>query len=349
MRKKFYSRLAITTIMIIIIVVFIGYFEAIGIMKKTMSLSNLVPSNNILTITASKDLNISTHDDVLRKNTGNISSNSEVTVSLIPKDSYAKYKYSLYFEIEKNEFTYTTPEKTPELLLTVTDPNGKVLSNLDVTTSKDSILVVDNYIIESFNGEEVINNWSFKLSMQNLDTLQSANQNKEIIGRIVITKEDITEYNDNSFKILKTILNPINEESMKVDVVVSNPNEYVEYYYSLDNKTWIKDEDSHIFTGLVNNNKYHVYVKVITLDKELLNDLELDFNVVNVNLICKNCISDKNSIYTFADNAVSFKIIAASGYDLKNAVVLGDNCDLSNDILVASNNDHTRSCVIMVK
>lgn len=46
-------------------------------------------------------------------------------------DNNATYNYYVYFQINSNNYIYTTPEQTPEIILTITDPEGNPVTNID--------------------------------------------------------------------------------------------------------------------------------------------------------------------------------------------------------------------------
>ena len=63
---------------------------------------------------------------------GNLSSSATASATLLANNSSntATYTYYVYFKINSNEFTYTTSDSKPEIILTVTDPTGQPVSKL---------------------------------------------------------------------------------------------------------------------------------------------------------------------------------------------------------------------------
>ncbi len=137
---------------------------------------------------------------------GNIYSETSATTTLKshnPEVGVYAY-YTVYFEIDKNGYSYSTEEKTAELILTVIDPDGNIVTNssdlnyvtvndvsgFDVTEEAGSINIVDNYRFESKSSVGVSKTWNFKLTMINLNSNQDINQNRNFEASIKFIVDD---------------------------------------------------------------------------------------------------------------------------------------------------------------
>ena len=114
----------------------------------------------------------------------------------------ASYKYNVYFLIEKNSFVYTTQDKKTEIVLTIIDPNGTELNNLnglnyldgtttggvkgfDITTIDGLFHIASDYSIVATPSNTFVNqNWQFKITFINLENNQVENEGKELKARI---------------------------------------------------------------------------------------------------------------------------------------------------------------------
>ena len=144
---------------------------------------------------------------------GNITDNVTATASLKANSTKntAKYNYYVYFQIESNDYVYTTTDKKPEIVLSITGPNGEITSvdgltyvtatnadgtvvkGFDITESKPSVVKIANaYEISSSSSTNYTNQeWTFTVTFINLDTNQVGNQNKNLTGKVLIQQEKI--------------------------------------------------------------------------------------------------------------------------------------------------------------
>ena len=144
---------------------------------------------------------------------GNLSDNVTATASLKANSTKntATYNYYVYFQIESNDYVYTTTDKKPEIVLSITGPNGEITSvdgltyvsatnadgtvvkGFDITTLGKSITkIADSYEISSSSSTNYTNQeWTFTVTFINLDTNQVGNQNKNLTGKVLIQQEEI--------------------------------------------------------------------------------------------------------------------------------------------------------------
>ena len=144
---------------------------------------------------------------------GNLSDNVTATASLKANSTKntATYNYYVYFQIESNDYVYTTTDKKPEIVLSITGPNGEITSvdgltyvsatnadgtvvkGFDITTLGKSITKIANaYEISSSSSTNYTNQeWTFTVTFINLNTNQAGNQNKNLTGKVLIQQEEI--------------------------------------------------------------------------------------------------------------------------------------------------------------
>ena len=144
---------------------------------------------------------------------GNLSDNVTATASLKANSTKntATYNYYVYFQIESNNYAYTTTDKKPEIVLSITGPNGEITSvdglkyvsatnadgtvvnGFDITEQSSSVIkIADSFEISSTSSTNYTNqDWIFKVSFINLDTNQADNESKQLTGKVLIQKEEI--------------------------------------------------------------------------------------------------------------------------------------------------------------
>ena len=116
----------------------------------------------------------------------------------------ANYSYWVYFNISNNTFTYSDGS-TPEIILTVTGPDGNPVTNVegltygtyngvagfDITTENGTFTIASDYAIAvNSNTEPTEQTWNFTLTYLNLDFDQSGNYGNSMTTEISMTKEE---------------------------------------------------------------------------------------------------------------------------------------------------------------
>ena len=115
----------------------------------------------------------------------------------------AEYSYWVYFTISNNTFVYSDGS-TPEIILTVTDPTGNPVTNIDgltygtfngvagfdVTTANGVFAVASDYAITSSSSTIATEQtWNFTLTYLNQSYDQSANYGNSMTTEIKMQKE----------------------------------------------------------------------------------------------------------------------------------------------------------------
>ena len=144
----------------------------------------------------------------LKENGTNYTTSTTATASLKANSTKntATYNYYLYFQIENNTFTYTNGT-TPEIILTITNPNGEEVTSIDgltygtfngvsgfdVTTQNGLFNIANNYSITSNSSTTFTNQvWNITLTYLNLPIDQSGNFGKSMGVNILLQKEEIS-------------------------------------------------------------------------------------------------------------------------------------------------------------
>ena len=141
----------------------------------------------------------------LKENGTNYTTSTTATASLKANSTKntATYNYYLYFQIENNTFTYTSGT-TPEIILTITNPNGEEVTSIsgltygtfngvsgfDVTTQNGLFSIANNYQITSNSSTTAtIHEWTITLTYLNQAFDQSGNFGKSMEVGVLLQKE----------------------------------------------------------------------------------------------------------------------------------------------------------------
>ena len=141
----------------------------------------------------------------LKENGTNYTTSTTATASLKANSTKntATYNYYLYFQIENNTFTYTSGT-TPEIILTITNPNGEEVTSIegltygtfngvsgfDVTTQSGLFNIANNYQITSNSSTTAtIHEWTVTLTYLNQAYDQSGNFGKSMEVGVLLQKE----------------------------------------------------------------------------------------------------------------------------------------------------------------
>ncbi len=170
-----------------------------------IKVSNVSPIINTNTATimdwlifdVGKPVYILANDANFGKDMGSITSSMQASATLKVEsaESVTKtYYYNLKLEIPSNEFIYTTEDQQAELLIKVTDPTGKELTEIpgleyvesqgyqgfDITTKNGDFYIAENYKIST--NTIVEHKWQVEIILVNLDTNQYMNIGNDFNG-----------------------------------------------------------------------------------------------------------------------------------------------------------------------
>ena len=130
----------------------------------------------------------------------------EAILTAGPDSIYAPVTYHAYLEINDNTFVYSINEKTPELLLTVIGPNGKItslpglkyktvgnVSGFDITTRRNKIALTPNDIGQKISitssSPTTTQTWTVKLTFLKQNGDQSINDGKIFSANLILQQD----------------------------------------------------------------------------------------------------------------------------------------------------------------
>ncbi len=213
MENKRKNVLLVITLFTLIILVFgatYAYFQAQTGLGASANINVTANTTDSLKFEVGKDLSLNITQENFGEGAGNQSDIATAKATLIAnnKTNATSYNYYLYLLVGKNEFVYTTEERTPEVLLQITKPDGTVLTNLeglnyvtvgetsgfDITTKKGLVTIADNKLIEvleSNTEHKTEEEWQVGIVFVNLDTNQQENTGKQFNAQLKIQQEEI--------------------------------------------------------------------------------------------------------------------------------------------------------------
>ncbi len=168
-------------------------------------------AGDTLVFTKGTDLSLSATSDNFTTGGSNLTATSNPKVKLVKGsagDEEASATYYAGIIINSNNYTYSTSDKKAEVLLTVKDENGNVVTSssdaLTYTTSggvsgfditgKTGIynIVIKHPITTTSSSTGTTHTWTFILTFVNLSTDQSINENASLSMKAVLYKDRIT-------------------------------------------------------------------------------------------------------------------------------------------------------------
>ena len=188
---------------------------------------------DLLKFEIDKDINLNPNQFNVTEGGENLSDTSvgKAILRANSTNDNATYNYYVYFQINSNDYIYTTTEQTPEIVLTITNPEGSPVTSIegldyvtsggvsgfDITTKSGLYEVAELYeIISNSSSDDTIQEWEFTVSFINLDTNQAENGGKTLEAEVILSREP-TDYHKvcDSSTLACTLAQLYNEENPK--------------------------------------------------------------------------------------------------------------------------------------
>ena len=204
------SIIAVVTLIALVVGATFAYFKAQGGTAGSTEVKVTTYTTDMLTFTTGSAIGLYADQSSFGQEKGSLSGEKFAKATLVAnnKTNEATANYYVYFNIENNTFKYTLGEDKPELILTVTGPDGnevtslpelthkvvqdrenKSISGFDVTTTNGLITIANKKTITaSPNAEE---KYTLKLTFVNYEGDQTANTTSTLSAKVMIQKEPI--------------------------------------------------------------------------------------------------------------------------------------------------------------
>ena len=210
MKKK--ALLGITVIFFVVLVIgaTYAYFQSDTSDSKSTDVKITTNTSDTLSFSVGSTLQFSADQFTFTEGGKNASDITTATAILTAnnKTNSATEHYYIYLNIEFNNFEYCKDSTKPELLLTITSPDGesvtsingleyKTVSNgagdsisgFDVTTKNGLVTLVNNKEISTTSRKS--EEWKFEITFVNYDFIQVNNEGKSFVGKIIIQKKEL--------------------------------------------------------------------------------------------------------------------------------------------------------------
>ncbi len=212
---------ALVAFAILIVGASYAYLTAQTLTGKMTDINVTSYTTDVLTFTTGDAINLEADQTTFGQDKGSLSGETFAKATLLAnnKTNEATDNYYVYFNIENNTFKYTLGEDKPELILTVTGPDGsevteipgltykttvkdrenKSISGFDVTTTNGLITIANNKTISAKPKAE--EQYTLKLTFVNYEGDQTANATSTLSAKVMIQKNMIPFHetcNDNT-------------------------------------------------------------------------------------------------------------------------------------------------------
>ena len=204
------SIVAVVTLIALVVGATYAYFKAQGGTGSSTEVKVTTYTTDMLTFTTGSAISLYADQSSFGSDKGSLSGETFAKATLVAnnKTNEATDNYYVYFNIENNTFKYTLGEDKPELILTVTGPDGNEVTSLpglthkvvqdrentsisgfDVTTTNGLITIANKKTITATpNVEE---QYTLKLTFVNYESDQTENATSSLSAKVMIQKEPI--------------------------------------------------------------------------------------------------------------------------------------------------------------
>ena len=213
MEKKkavIYSMVALIALVILIVGATYAYFQNQYGSASNADVNVTTYTTDMLTFTTGNDISLYADQSSFGQEKGSLSGETFAKAKLVAnnKTNEATDNYYVYFNIENNTFKYTLGEDKPELILTVTGPDGnevteisglthkvvqdrenKSISGFDVTTTNGLITIANKKTITATPSKE--EEYKLKLTFVNYEGDQTGNTTSGLSAKVMIQKESM--------------------------------------------------------------------------------------------------------------------------------------------------------------
>ena len=206
------SIVAVVTLIALVVGATYAYFQNQYGSASNADVNVTTYTTDMLTFTTGNAISLYADQTSFGQEKGSLSGETFAKATLVAnnKTNEATGNYYVYFNIENNTFKYTLGEDKPELILTVTGPDGnevtelpglthkvvqdrenKSISGFDVTTTNGLITIVNKKTITATPSKE--EQYTLKLTFVNYEGDQTANASSGLSAKVMIQKEPIVK------------------------------------------------------------------------------------------------------------------------------------------------------------
>ena len=203
------SIIAVVTLITLVVGATYAYFQNQYGSASNADVNVTTYTTDMLTFETGNAISLYADQTSFGQEKGSLSGETFAKATLVAnnKTNEATDNYYVYFNIENNTFKYTLGEDKPELILTVTGPDGnevteisglthkvvqdrenKSISGFDVTTTNGIITIANKKTITATTDAKE-EQYTLKLTFVNYDGDQTANASSGLSAKVMIQKE----------------------------------------------------------------------------------------------------------------------------------------------------------------
>ena len=207
------SIVAVVTLIALVVGATFAYFKAQGGTGSSTEVKVTTYTTDMLTFTTGNAISLYADQSSFGQEKGSLSGETFAKATLVAnnKTNEATDNYYVYFNIENNTFKYTLGEDKPELILTVTGPDGnevtelpglthttvqdrenKSISGFDVTTTNGIITIANKKTITATTDAKE-EQYTLKLTFVNYEGDQTENAKSTLSAKVMIQKEPMVK------------------------------------------------------------------------------------------------------------------------------------------------------------
>ena len=204
------SIVAVVTLIALVVGATYAYFQNQYGSASNADVNVTTYTTDMLTFTTGNAISLYADQTSFGQEKGSLSGETFAKATLVAnnKTNEATDNYYVYFNIENNTFKYTLGEDKPELILTVTGPDGnevtelpglthkvvqdrenKSVSGFDVTTTNGIITIANKKTITASPSKE--EQYTLKLTFVNYEGDQTENTTSGLSAKVMIQKESM--------------------------------------------------------------------------------------------------------------------------------------------------------------
>ena len=207
-KVKLFSAIALVALALLVVGATYAYFQNQYGSASNADVKVTTYTTDMLTFTTGNAISLYADQISFGQEKGSLSGETFAKAKLVAnnKTNEATDNYYVYFNIENNTFKYTLGEDKPELILTVTGPDGsevteipglthkvvqdrenKSISGFDVTTTNGLITIANKKTITATPSKE--EQYTLKLTFVNYEGDQTENTTSTLSAKVMIQKE----------------------------------------------------------------------------------------------------------------------------------------------------------------
>mgnify|MGYP000130507980 CR=1 FL=1 len=209
-KAKIFSAIALLALALLVVGATYAYFQNQYGSASNADVNVTTYTTDMLTFETGNAISLYADQTTFGQEKGSLSGETFAKATLVAnnKTNEATGNYYVYFNIENNTFKYTLGEDKPELILTVTGPDGnevtelpglthkvvqdrenKSISGFDVTTTNGLITIANKKTITATPSKE--EQYTLKLTFVNYEGNQTENTTSGLSAKVMIQKESM--------------------------------------------------------------------------------------------------------------------------------------------------------------